>query len=108
MACDLLCRLRLLCLDGPLARAEPKTLRYRLLHTTARIVHGQCKRKIRIPEAWPWARPLADCLLLALALPHRPEVDRPAPTPYPLPPTPRTPPARGTRRPPDATVGSPA
>jgi Transposase DDE domain group 1 len=33
IACDLLCWLRLLCLDGPLARAEPKTLRYRLLHT---------------------------------------------------------------------------
>jgi Transposase DDE domain group 1 len=29
IACDLLCWLRLLCLDGPLARAKPKTLRYR-------------------------------------------------------------------------------
>ena len=33
IACDLLCWLRLLCLDGPLAKAEPKTLRYRILHT---------------------------------------------------------------------------
>jgi hypothetical protein len=46
IACDLLCWLRLLCLDGPLARAEPKTLRYRLLHTAARLVRGQRKRKI--------------------------------------------------------------
>jgi hypothetical protein len=69
IACDLLCWLRLLCLDGPLARAEPKTLRYRLLHTAARIVHGQRKRKIRIPETWPWAQQLAACLLAALALP---------------------------------------
>ncbi|MGH9227015.1 MAG: hypothetical protein ACRD2W_25290 [Acidimicrobiales bacterium] len=29
---------RLGCLDGTLARAEPKALRYRLLHVAARIV----------------------------------------------------------------------
>ena len=69
IACDLLCWLRLLCLDGPLAKAEPKTLRYRILHTAARIVHGQRKRKIRIPKTWPWAHQLATCLLAALALP---------------------------------------
>jgi hypothetical protein len=69
IACDLLCWLRLLCLDGPLARAEPKTLRYRLLHTATRIVRGQRKRKIRIPATWPWAQQLAACLLAALALP---------------------------------------
>jgi hypothetical protein len=69
IAADLLCWLRLLCLDGELAKAEPKTLRYRLLHTAARIVRGQRKRKIRIPETWPWARQLATCLLIALALP---------------------------------------
>jgi Transposase DDE domain group 1 len=69
IACDLLCWLRLLCLEGPLAKAEPKTLRYRILHTAARIVRGQRKRKIRIPETWPWAQQLAACLLTALALP---------------------------------------
>jgi hypothetical protein len=69
IAADLLCWLRLLCLDGPLASAEPKTLRYRLLHTAARIVRGQRKRKIRIPETWPWARQLAACLATALTLP---------------------------------------
>ncbi|MGH3626096.1 MAG: transposase [Sciscionella sp.] len=69
IACDLLCWLRLLCLDGAMAKAEPKSLRYRLLHTAARIVHGQRKRKIRIPETWPWAKQLATCLLAALALP---------------------------------------
>jgi hypothetical protein len=50
LSCDLLCWLRLLCLHGPLATAEPKTLRYRLLHTAARIVRGQRKRKIKIPQ----------------------------------------------------------
>jgi hypothetical protein len=69
IACDLLCWLRLLCLAGPLATAEPKTLRYRLLHTAVRIVRGQRKRKIRIPATWPWAQQLAACLHAALALP---------------------------------------
>jgi len=69
IACDLLCWLGLLCLEGPLAKAEPKTLRYRLLHTAARIVRGQRKRKIRIPETWPWAQELAACLLAPLTLP---------------------------------------
>lgn len=70
MATDLLAWLRLLCLTGDLAKAEPKTLRYRLLHTAARIVRGQRKRKIRIPETWPWATDLADALRTALTLPE--------------------------------------
>jgi hypothetical protein len=68
IATDLLSWFRLLCLQGPLAQAEPKTLRYRLLHTAARIVHGQRKRKIKIPEAWPWAHELAAAFSLAFAL----------------------------------------
>jgi hypothetical protein len=69
LACDLLCWLRLLCLTGPLARAEPKTLRYRLLHTAARLVRGQRKRKIKIPQTWPWAHELEACFLTIFALP---------------------------------------
>lgn len=69
IACHLLCWPRLLCLDGPLAKAEPQTLRYRLLHTAARIIHGQRKRKVRLPQTWPWAPHLAACLRTALALP---------------------------------------
>jgi Transposase DDE domain group 1 len=69
IACDLLCWLRLLCLDGPMAKAEPKTLRYRLLHTAARLVRGQRKRKIKIPQTWPWARELEACFLTTFALP---------------------------------------
>ena len=53
IATDLLCWFRLLCLGPALAHAEPKTLRYRLLHTAARIVRGQRKRKIKIPEPGP-------------------------------------------------------
>jgi len=69
IAADLLCWLRLLCLDPALADAEPKTLRYRLLHTAARIVRGQRKRKIKIPESWPWANELAAAFHAAFALP---------------------------------------
>ena len=69
MACDLLAWLRLLCLSGHLATAEPKTLRYRILHTAARIIRGQRKRTLRIPETWPWATELHDCLHTAMTLP---------------------------------------
>ncbi|GLW99350.1 transposase [Microtetraspora sp. NBRC 16547] len=68
IATDLLCWLRLLCLSGTMSHAEPKTLRYRLLHTAVRLVRGQRKRKIKIPQAWPWAHELADCFTFALAL----------------------------------------
>ena len=69
IACDLLAWLRLLCLTSDLATAEPKTLRYRLLHTAARLIRGQRKRKIRIPATWPWATELQACLTAALTLP---------------------------------------
>jgi hypothetical protein len=69
IACDLLAWLRLLCLSGDLAKAEPKTLRYRILHTSARLIRGQRKRTIRIPETWPWATELEQCLTAAFALP---------------------------------------
>ena len=42
---DHLCWIRLLCLTGKLARAEPKSLRYRLLHAAGRLVrHGRRSR----------------------------------------------------------------
>jgi hypothetical protein len=68
IATDLLRWFALLCLHGALADTEPKTLRYRLLHTAARIVRGQRKRKIKIPETWPWADDLAVAFGLAFAL----------------------------------------
>jgi len=40
IAAILLSWLKFLALDGDLARAEPKTLRYRVLHTAARLVRG--------------------------------------------------------------------
>jgi len=40
--------------DQPeLHRAEPKALRYRLLHVAARITRGQRKVFLRLAEHWP-------------------------------------------------------
>jgi CTP:molybdopterin cytidylyltransferase MocA len=58
-ATDLLAWLRLVALDGDLARAEPKTLRYRLLHAAARIVRRSRQVVLRLPARWPWAVDLA-------------------------------------------------
>lgn len=55
MAGDLLAQLRGLCLEGDLARAEPKRLRYSLLHTAGVIVHSARRSTLRIAEGWPWA-----------------------------------------------------
>jgi hypothetical protein len=55
IAIDLIRWLQLLGLDGDLALAEPKRLRYRVLHTAARLVRGQRRRWLRIPANWPWA-----------------------------------------------------
>jgi len=68
IATDLLCWLRLLCLDASLADAEPKTLRYRILHTAVRLVRGQRRRKIKIPQTWPWACDLEAAFQAAFAL----------------------------------------
>jgi hypothetical protein len=43
-------------------------LRYRILHTAVRIVRGQRKRKLKIPENWPWARDLEAAFRAAFAL----------------------------------------
>jgi len=66
---DLTAWAQALLLDGELAKAEPKKLRYRLLHTAARITRGQRRIRLRIAAQWPWAQQLAACLLAALALP---------------------------------------
>ena len=42
-----------LCLTGPLAVAEPKTLRWDLWHAPARLVHRARRRIVRILEGWP-------------------------------------------------------
>jgi hypothetical protein len=56
--------------DHPeLARAEPKTLRYRLLHVAARLVRGGRKLRLKIDRTWRWARVLAQAFHRLHALP---------------------------------------
>jgi hypothetical protein len=56
---DLTSWTQLLLLDGELAAAEPRKLRYRLLHTAARIVRTGRRILLRINASWPWATQLA-------------------------------------------------
>lgn len=67
---DLLAWMQALLLDGALAKAEPKKLRYRLLHTAARITRGGRRTWLRIAEHWPWARELATAFTRLAALPR--------------------------------------
>jgi hypothetical protein len=52
-----------------LARAEPKKLRYRLLHVAARIVRGARKLRLKIDRNWRWAKVLATAFHRLQALP---------------------------------------
>ncbi|MDQ6726280.1 MAG: IS1380 family transposase, partial [Actinomycetota bacterium] len=59
MACDLLAFTQSLCLEGELAVAEPKRLRYCLLHAAARLTRTGRQSYLRIQANWPWAKELA-------------------------------------------------
>ncbi len=72
MAATLLSWLAHLGLDGELARAEPKTLRYRVLHTAARLVRGGRRRRLKVSATWPWAQAIADAWDRISALPQAP------------------------------------
>jgi hypothetical protein len=55
--------------DPALSRAEPKTLRYRLLHVAARLIRGGRKLRLKINRTWRWARVLAQAFQRLRALP---------------------------------------
>lgn len=67
---DLLAWTRTLLLDGELATAEPKKLRYRLLHTAARITRGGRRLHLRIAATWPWRNELTSAFLRLTAMPR--------------------------------------
>lgn len=54
VAADLLAWTAMLCLEGTMAKAEPATLRYQLLHVAARIARRGRDLHLRIDETWPW------------------------------------------------------
>ena len=58
IAHDLLVWCQHLCLHGDLARAEPKRLRYTLLHTAALIARSGRRTRLRLAARWPWVSQL--------------------------------------------------
>jgi hypothetical protein len=68
----LLAWLKLLALDGDLAKAEPRTLRYRVLHAAARLARGGRKRRLKIQASWPWAEAITAAWQRIDALPQAP------------------------------------
>jgi hypothetical protein len=71
VAHDLLCWAQALLLEGDLKVAEPKTLRYRLLHVAARVVRHARRLIVRLQRTWPWASALAAAFTRLRALPLR-------------------------------------
>jgi hypothetical protein len=69
LAQDLLAWTQLLLLDDELARAEPKRLRHRLLHTAGRLVFHARQAILQLPARWPWASALASAFVRLQALP---------------------------------------
>jgi len=69
LAADLVAWLRLLALTGPLATAEPKALRYRLLHVPARLTRSARRRHLQIPTTWPWVHDIVAVFARIAAIP---------------------------------------
>jgi hypothetical protein len=73
IAADLTAWTRLLALTGDaksLAACEPKALRYRFLHVPARLTHSARRRRLRIPESWPWAAAIVAVFANIAAIPQ--------------------------------------
>jgi Transposase DDE domain group 1 len=69
IAADLTAWLRLLALTGQLATAEPKALRYRLLHVPAKLTRSARRRHLRHPATWPWVGDLVAVFARIAAIP---------------------------------------
>ena len=69
LAHDLIIWTQALLLDGELAKAEPKRLRYRLLHAAARLAFHGRRAKLRLQHDWPWATELTAAFQKLKALP---------------------------------------
>jgi len=69
VAADLIAWLQLLALDGDLATAEPKLLRFKMLHVPARLTRGARRRRLRIPTSWPWAAKIAEAFHRIMIIP---------------------------------------
>jgi Transposase DDE domain group 1 len=70
IAQELLCWMRLLCLDGRLTLAEPKRLRQRLLHTAAKLVRHGRRTHLKLDRDWPWSHALAAAFTTLRTIPE--------------------------------------
>jgi hypothetical protein len=75
-AAMLIAWLKLIALDGKLASAEPKTLRYRIFHAAARLARGGRRRQLKIAATWPWAGTIITAWERITALPRAPRDQR--------------------------------
>jgi hypothetical protein len=69
VAHDLLAWTRLLALDGDLATAEPKRLRYCLFHTAGHLITTSRQRTCRLSTNWPWTTDLVTAFARVHTLP---------------------------------------
>ncbi|MET8530363.1 IS1380 family transposase [Micromonospora sp. NPDC005172] len=67
---DLLAWTQNLLLDGDLAAAEPKKLRYRLLHVAARLTRTARRTTLAIAAGWPWTDALTTAFSRLAVLPR--------------------------------------
>jgi hypothetical protein len=58
LAHDLIVWTQALCFHGQHAKAEPKTLRYRMLHVAARLAFSGRTAKLHLQNTRPWATEL--------------------------------------------------
>ena len=73
LAADLVAWTRMLACTGKaatLALCEPKALRYRFLHVAARLVRSGRRRRVEIPETWPWATAIEAVFQTIVAIPR--------------------------------------
>lgn len=69
IAQDLLTWMKLVCLEGQLAKAEPKRLRHRLLHIAGRLTRHGRRTRLRLQADWPWANALVAAFARLRAIP---------------------------------------
>jgi Transposase DDE domain group 1 len=64
---------RLLALDGDLTKAEPKALRYRILHAVGRLARSSRQCRLEIAATWPWTPAIVTAWDRISALPQAPD-----------------------------------
>jgi Transposase DDE domain group 1 len=69
LAHDLIVWTQALLLTGELAKAEPKRLRYRVLHIAARLAFSGRRAKLHLQNTWPWVTELKAAFERLKALP---------------------------------------